>query len=57
MEAIHVDKVLKNGQILNIKPKNLERYARPEDKFDSTLEERERTYQTRKPTPRLTEYR
>jgi hypothetical protein len=46
-----------NGQILEIKGRNLERYPKPSDKFDSTLEERERTYELHKPEPRFTEYR
>lgn len=48
---------IENAQIDKISSRNLERITRSSDKFDSTIDERERTYQTRKPEPRLTEYR
>lgn len=48
---------VRNKQIDRISAKDLERPKISSDKFDSTLDERERTYQTRKPEPRLTEYR
>lgn len=49
-------KIIPNGQIIDIKAKNLERPSKKE-KYDSTLEERERTYEVRKPEPRFSEYR
>lgn len=49
-------KIIPNGQIINIKPQSLERPSKKE-KYDSTIEERERTYETRKPEPRFSEYR
>lgn len=50
------DKIIKNGQITKIKAKDLERPA-PTEQFDSTLDERDRTYQPRKAEPRFGEYR
>lgn len=49
-------KVIKNDQITKIKAKNLEKPAKT-TKYDSTIDERERSYESRKPEPRLTEYR
>lgn len=49
-------KIIPNGQIINIQAKNLERPSKKE-KYDSTVEERDRTYETRKPEPRFNEYR
>lgn len=46
----------RNQQIDNITSEDLEKPARTV-KYDSTLDERERTYQTRKPEPRFSEYR
>jgi hypothetical protein len=51
-----MNKIIKNDQITKIKAKNLERLSKS-DKFDSTLDERERTYQPSKAEPRFTEYR
>lgn len=48
--------IIKNGQITKITAKNLERLSKS-TKYDSTLDERERNYESRKPEPRLTEYR
>lgn len=45
-----------NGQTVNIKAKDLERPAKT-SRFDSTLDERERNYEARKPEPRFHEYR
>ncbi len=57
MEAIPVDKIIKNNkQTVMIKSKNLEKLSK-NDKFDSTLDERERTYSANKAEPRFTEYR
>ena len=51
------DKILKdNGQTVKIKAKDLEKPAKTE-KYDSTLDERDRTYSTRKAEPRFSEYR
>lgn len=50
-------KFVRNTQITKITGKDLERLPRESDRFDSTIDERERTYQTRKPEPRFTEYR
>lgn len=50
-------KFVRNSQIDKISGRNLERITRSSDKFDSTIDERERTYQTRKPEPRFSEYR
>lgn len=50
-------KRIQNGQIDKIGSKSLERITHSEDRFDSTIDERERTYQTRKPEPRFSEYR
>jgi hypothetical protein len=49
-------KIIPNGQIINIKAQNLERPSKKE-KYDSTIEERDRAYETRKPEPRFGEYR
>ena len=49
-------KIIPNGQIIDIKAQNLERPSKKE-KYDSTIEERERTYEARKPEPRFGEYR
>jgi hypothetical protein len=49
-------KIIPNGQIINIKAQNLERPSKKE-KYDSTIEERERTYEVTKPDSRLNEYR
>jgi hypothetical protein len=52
-----MNKIIKNNsQTVMIKPHNLERLSK-RDKYDSTLDERERTYSTHKPEPRFTEYR
>lgn len=48
--------VKSNSQILDIKSSDLEKLPHRQ-RFDSTLEERERTYQDSKPEPRLKEYR
>jgi len=45
-----------NGQTVVIKAHNLEKLSKRE-KYDSTLDERDRTYSTHKAEPRLTEYR
>lgn len=45
-----------NSQTVKIKPKDLEKPSKTE-KYDSTLDERDRTYSTRKAEPRFTEYR
>ncbi len=45
-----------NKQIIHIKAKNLQKPARSE-KFDSTLDERERNYSASSPQPRFKEYR
>ncbi len=49
-------KVIKNGQITKIKAKDLEKPSKT-TKYDSTIDERMRNYESRKPEPRLTEYR
>lgn len=49
-------KRIPNGQIVKIKSSSLEKPAKT-DKFDSTFDERERTYESRKPEPRFNEYR
>ena len=46
----------RNKQILKITAKDLQKPARSE-KFDSTLDERERNYSTASRDKRLTEYR
>ncbi len=48
--------VIKNAQITKITAKNLERPSKTA-KYDSTIDERQRAYESRKPEPRLTEYR
>jgi hypothetical protein len=48
--------VKNNSQTVKIKAKDLERPARTE-KYDSTIDERDRTYSTSKAEPRFTEYR
>lgn len=50
------DKIIPNAQITKVKARDFEKPAHS-DKFDSTLDERERTYQARKPEPRFSEYR
>jgi hypothetical protein len=47
---------IRNKQIDKIKSSDLERLPHRE-KYDSTIEERERGYEGRKPEPRLKEYR
>lgn len=49
--------VRNNSQTVNIKPQNLERIGRRGERFDSTLDERLRTYQCSKAEPRFNEYR
>lgn len=49
-------KIIKNDQITKIKAKNLERPAKA-SKYDTTIDERLRNYESRKAEPRLTEYR
>lgn len=49
--------IVKNSQIDMITASDLERPKTSSDKYDSTLEERERTYESRKPEPRFNEYR
>jgi hypothetical protein len=46
----------RNKQILKLEARDLERPAKSK-KYDSTLDERERTYSERSREPRLTEYR
>jgi hypothetical protein len=48
--------VKSNRQIDKISKRNIEKPAKL-TKYDSTIEERERGYQGRKPEPRLKEYR
>ena len=48
--------VKSNKQIDKISKRNLEKPPRL-TKFDSTIDERERDYESRKPEPRFTEYR
>lgn len=48
--------VIKNDQITKIEAKNLERPAKS-SKYDTTIDERLKTYESRKAEPRLTEYR
>lgn len=55
-ENQHKMENVRDTQISKIKPKNLERRSKS-DKFDSTLDERQRTYETHKPQPRFSEYR
>lgn len=60
--AIPVDnpkypKFVRNEQIDRIDGHNLERITRSNKRYDSTVDERERNYQTRKPEPRFSEYR
>jgi len=45
-----------NQQIDKITERSLQKPAKLK-RFDSTIDERERTYQTSKPEPRFTEYR
>jgi len=45
-----------NSQTVIIKPHNLEKLSKRE-KYDSTLDERDRTYSTQKAEPRFNEYR
>lgn len=48
--------VIKNGQITKIKGNDLEKPAKS-TRYDSTIDERLRNYESRKAEPRLTEYR
>lgn len=50
-------KLVRNKQVDKINAKDLEKPKTSSNKYDSTVEERERTYETRKPEPRFTEYR
>lgn len=51
------DRVLKNNsQITKITARNLQKLP-DREKYDSTFEERERGYESRKPEPRFGEYR
>ncbi len=52
-----MSKVIKNDQITEIQGKDLERPYKATSKYDSTIDERQRTYESRKPEPRLSEYR
>jgi len=45
-----------NGQIMKIKEASLQK-PRKTTRYDSTIDERERTYDVSKADPRLTEYR
>jgi len=45
-----------NGQIVKIKASNLQK-PKKTTRYDSTVDERERTYDVSKAEPRLTEYR
>ena len=47
----------RNVQTIKIKAKDLDRPYVHSDRFDSTLDERSRTYDLHKPEPRFTEYR
>ena len=52
-----MNKIIKNNQqTVNIKAKDLERPARSE-RFDSTIDDRDRGYPGRKAEPRYGEYR
>lgn len=52
-----MNKVIKsNSQAVEIKSKDLEKPSRSK-RFDSTLDERERTYSNQKSEPRFSEYR
>lgn len=52
-----MNKIIKNNQqIVKINAKDLQKPAKTE-KYDSTIDERERNYETRKPEPRFSEYR
>ncbi len=52
-----MNKIIKNNrQSVKITPKDLEKPAKSE-KYDSTLDERDRTYSTQKAEPRFSEYR
>ena len=47
---------IRNSQTVNIKAHDLERPSKSK-RFDSTIDERERTYDTHKAEPRFSEYR
>lgn len=47
---------MKNDQIVEINARSLEKPAK-KTKYDSTIDDRQRTYEGRKAEPRLTEYR
>ena len=49
--------VKNNSQTVQITAANLERPSKRGKRFDSTLDERERTYQNSKAEPRFGEYR
>lgn len=57
MDEIKYPKFKRNTQSVNIEPKDLERMPYHGDKFDSTIEERERNYTPRGREPRFGEYR
>ena len=48
--------VIKNDQITKITGKDLEKPYKT-TQYDTTVDERLKTYESRKPEPRLTEYR
>jgi len=50
------NKIIKNDQIVKIKARDLEK-PKSGKQFDSTIDERERGYEGRKPMPRFNEYR
>ncbi len=49
--------VSNNSQTVKIQPQDLERAARRGKRFDSTLADRERNYESRRPSTRFDEYR
>jgi hypothetical protein len=51
------NKIIKNSQISKISTKDLDKPNISTNRFDSTVDERSRNYETRKPEPRFTEYR
>ncbi len=50
------NKIISNSQIDKISAKDLQKPAKS-SRYDSTLDERLRNYETRKPEPRFSEYR
>ncbi len=57
IQEVKPTNVKNNSQTVKIQSANLERATKRGERFDSTLDERERTYQARKPEPRFSEYR